>query len=362
MNMQINEPLERRSFARVDLVVMFVLGCVCFGFATSAVGYARFNARGQACLSNLKHIVIASISYGYRMEKLPGYSNMLVTTEGKAYVDPRTGKMTPVSWAVALFYDLDRGPVYQQMRQPPQNGERTDYLETPIDVLLCPDDPREKVSPLLSYVANSGRQDSPAATAASAAPTPRVGMPRDWQANGVFFDNYSDDPLVKTEAATRGPMVVMRSGQIRDPKDKTILFTENLDAGSYVFDPKTVPNADPANAEIGWGCIWGAGAVDAKAMPPTMTPDAPASAINAKLDVASRKPGYEYCRPSSSHVGGVNVAFAAGNVVFLNDKINYFVFAKLMASDDAGIKTPGTQTLADPALRLYQLSDDELKP
>lgn len=360
--MQPNQPLERRPFARVDLVVVFVLGCVCFGFATSAVGFARFNARARSCQDNLKNIAFATIFFDTRLGRYPGYSNALVDVEGNLYLDPQTGKPAPVSWAVELLTDLDRGALYEQWRQTPKSGANADYLNASFDIYICPDETRETAGPFLSYVANSGRQDLPSAMPASANPTPSVGMPRDWQANGVFFDLYSDDRRVKTQASTRGPTVVSRSGMIRDPKDKTILFAENLDAGSYVFDAKTVPGGDPANAEIGWGCIWGAGNVDATAMPPTMTPDAPASAINAHIDTPNRKPGYEYCRPSSSHAGGVNVAFAGRSVMFLKDKISYFIFAKLMASDDSGIKTPGTQTLADPALRLYQLSDNELKP
>lgn len=358
--MQINEPLERRSFGRGDLVVVFVLGCVCFGFATSAIGFARFNARNQACQTNLKNLGLAAVIYEARMGRFPGYMNALLDREGNLYLDPRTSKPVPVSWAVMLLPELDRVNLRERWRLPP--AERTPAVDPThefISELVCPDAGKASQGALLSYVANTGRQDLPAARRTS---NLGPGVVRDWQANGMLHDNYSEDKLVKTDAESRGPMATSRSDFIRDPKDKTILFTENLDAGSYVFDTKTVPGGDPANAEIGWGCIWGAGKIDAMTMPPTMTPDAPASAINAHIDTPNRKPSYEYCRPSSSHAGGVNVAFAAGNVMFLKDKINYLIFAKLMASDDAGIKTPGTQTLADPTLRMYQITDADLEP
>lgn len=59
---------------------------------------------------------------------------------------------------------------------------------------------------------------------------------------------------------------------------------------------------------------------------------------------------------------GLGFATSAAGLMFLNEKISYFVYAKLMASDDAGIRTPGEDTRAEPALQRYQLTDGDLDP
>jgi len=369
--MKSTKPKNRRAAALSDVVVTLVILGLGLGFATSAAGLARNNVRADACQENLRSLAIAANQYDARNGRYVGYMNALQTEQGETYVDPRTGKSAPVSWVVELLPDLDRTPLYDKWRQvPAAGGVFNEYLQVQLDMLLCPDDKREEAGPRLSYVANTGRQDLPKALRQSGEPGAAItaataAKPRDWQANGVFFDNYSEDRYVKPDAATRGPMVIMRSGQIRDPKDKTILFSENLDASSYVFDPKQVPGGDFALTEIGWGSIWNTGKIELAANPthlPTMKPDAPASPINFGLDEPTRKPDYKYCRPSSKHVGGANAAFAGNNVMFLNEKISYFVYAKLMTSDDQAIKTPGENILADPSLRMYQLSDSDLKP
>lgn len=72
----------------------------------------------------------------------------------------------------------------------------------------------------------------------------------------MFFDNYSDDPNIKTSNTTRGPMVYMRMELCRDPKDKTILLTENVDAENYTFDSNGPGGTTFTNAEVTTGCIY----------------------------------------------------------------------------------------------------------
>ncbi len=47
---------------------------------------------------------------------------------------------------------------------------------------------------------------------------------------------------------------------------------------------------------------------------------------------------------------------------FLRDNVAYFVYAKLMSSEDMQMKLPGTNTQCDPVLRQYQLNDSEINP
>jgi hypothetical protein len=391
--MSTDEPLARRRFRPADLAIVLLIIGVCLWLGISLVARSRSEARAKSCRDNLQKLATAVVEYDTRFNRLPGYMNAMKDSDDKAYVDPRTGKSSPVSWAVELLPDLQLKQLYERWRQPmgaAGENRNSDYLRTPVAVFRCPEDGRDASGPLLSYVANTGRQDLPAAIRASAHAAESLrgaaaskGMPRDWLANGVFFDTYSDDASVKLDPATRGPMVISRLQSIIDAKDKTLLFTENVDAGSYVFDPREVPDGDPALAEIGWGCIWGSGKIDETAMLaawkieeskrsskvddehdwsgpqifPTLIPDPPASAINAHLDESRRERSYKYCRPASHHGGGVNIAMAGRNVVFVKETISYFLYAKLLASRDEQMKKPGSAELESEWLRKFQIAE-----
>jgi len=332
------------------------------------LGGARDSVNHQiACRNNLANLSKAAILYDQRMGKYPGYMNTLRRTDGSVYVNPTTMQTEPVSWAVELLADLDRMQLYEQWRANPPTPVET--RQPMMEIFVCPLDPAKTTPGRLCYVANSGMRDAPSSTPATSSGGSggfgSVGIPRDWQANGMFFDNYSDDPLIKTKATQRGPQIVMRSGQIRDPKDRTIMFIENTDATKYVFE-RSYFSAGASQAEIVWGCNWGVGAitpVGGNSSPPSMTPPADLYRPNEAVGKASPElADYKYCRPSSKHSGGFNVAFANGQVAFLSDRISYFIYAKLMASDDSGAKMAGTQTTLDPTFRGYQMNDADLNP
>jgi hypothetical protein len=68
-------------------------------------------------------------------------------------------------------------------------------------------------------------------------------------------------------------------------------------------------------------------------------------AINAQ---AGKGDGtYRFARPASQHGRGVNVVYCGGKLQFLDEDIDYIVFANLMNSDITGTKTPGTQELLE---------------
>ena len=149
---------------------------------------------------------------------------------------------------------------------------------------------------------------------------------------------------------------------IRDPKDRTILFAENADAGLYALPGSDSAENDATKNEIAWGCIWSPGRITLVGGKPTMSPGDDALPPNIDTGSSHGRSDYRYARPSSHHPGGFHVAFAGKNVQFINEKISYIVYAKLMASDDANVKVPGSETLLDERFRNYQLVDEDLNP
>lgn len=323
-------------------------------------GGARDVGQQNTCRSNMRNLTIAANQYEARMGRYPGYMNVLLKQDGNPYLNSSTNEPEPVSWAVELLADLDRIQVYEAWRNPtPLPAE---MRQPRVEDLICPGDPQKDLPARLSYVVNSGMRDAAVATPANTSGgAMSAGMPRDWKANGMFFDYYSDDRLVKKQNSTRGPMIVMRSGEVRDKKSMTIMFTENLEATTYAYEAGQFPNGI-SQTETAWGCVWGVGSVMPGSGMPVMTPSQDLQRPNEGVEKTPHQPDYKYCRPSSKHIGGFNVGMADGSVRFMSDKISYLVYAKLMAGDDAGAKIAGTQTLVDPSFRMYQLNDSDLLP
>ena len=367
---------RRTGITLVNVVVLVLIFFSAAWFVLPTINTARGPTRQNTCRSNLSNLALAMIQYEVRQGHYPGYMNVLERTDKCVYVDPDTGRPTPVSWVVELLPDLDRVQLYDQWQEIPgsavnaaptassSSAAQPYNVKIYLEILTCPSaEHLKRAGTPLSYVVNSGMPDLVSAVpAVDGASPPQLGVPRDWAANGLFFDNYSDDPRIKPSAAARGPMILMRSDMIRDSKDRTVLLTENFDAGSYVVDLKADLARNPERTELDWGCIWEAGPIRDENGKLVMSPGERASAPNANRRLANQGPSYKLCRPSSSHPGGFNVAFAGKNVQFVRDTISYFIYAKLMASDDQNARLPGSPEKLDPLFSRDSVRDEDLNP
>ena len=347
-----------RGFTLVELLVVISIIGMLVGLLIPAIQMALEGARCAVCQNNMRQVATAALGYENRNAQYPGYQNVLITNNGKPFVDPQTGKRSAVSFVVPLLPLLDRPDLYRAWKSQgsvPAGGDPgagnsvvTGSLKVKLEILQCPSDPPTNPQSLSnSYVVNAGMQD----TTASAT------MPRDWADNGVFFDLYTGDPRLNPAGAGKVPsveMVQMSNAFITrgDGVSHTLLLSENVDAGNWT-------DTTEAKAAMIWN---GAGTVNTNTDPPNVSPPDDNMRINRGIGMSELESGSvhsaanqdhsssnsnsqttTFARPSSYHPGAVNVAFSDGRVRALSDQIDYYVYCMLMSTNGQRVRLPGSK-------------------
>lgn len=200
---------------------------------------------------------------------------------------PRNASGGPTyGWPVWLAADaLGRQDVYDQAMA----GAVTPVT---IQVLSCPSDPpiNGEAAPL-SYACNAGRVDG--------------GSPPDRKANGVFMVN----------PAATGEKVTIDFITQNDGMTNTICFAENVNVNLWT---------DLSEPQL--GVVW------LDSAPAATWPN---KDLNGPADTA-------HARPSSRHGGGFVVGFCDTHVMFMNENVDYGVYAMIMTP--AGKKATPVQT------------------
>lgn len=258
----------------------------------------------------------------------PGYANPMAAGGDAA--------QRPIGWAWSLLPYLDRpldaktgevpgpdvfGPWNKVVQQFGPQGDDAAQGQLPtqyIPQFICPDDARATEQPRqawTSYVANCGLPDA----------TPRDGLPADWPANGVFLERFHDrDPARQ---------VTWKFIEEHDGAAYTLLFSENVDAGLWT---------DASEAQVGF--LWYPGT-------PQGEHDPRGELLYLNQERGKSDGSVRFARPSSRHVGGVNVVFSDGHTDFLVDALDYRIYAAYMSPDGPGAQWPASDKPLDPPWR-----------
>ena len=326
------------GFTLVELLVVIVIIGMLMALLTPAIVGARARARTAQCANNIQNITKATLSYDLAKENFPGWTNQVHAGD----------KNRTANWAVVLFPELDRTDVWEMFRNPDTKFDDLSKFPT-IGLFVCPSDhPTRKVP--LSYVANSGQQDGPAGNGFGDKDN---NIPPDCKANGVFFRHFCDDSSKKFD------VVNMTIADIKDGTSHTLLLSENIQAGSWVKENSS-KNDRPAAIDEYENCmVWWMGSESGKEVQGINHVE-----DNETIDVTADEltgDRFLYARPSSLHPGGVNASFCDGRTDFLSENIEYEIYARLMAPDNAKTKYAGTNIqMPDPYLN-KSISEDDLR-
>jgi prepilin-type N-terminal cleavage/methylation domain-containing protein/prepilin-type processing-associated H-X9-DG protein len=307
--MNVSRP--KRAFTVVELLVVIAIIGVLVALLLPAVQMAREAARRTTCQKHMQECGMAFADYATSKNFLPASRT----------ADPNVN--TVLNWPYAILPQLEQTALHRQIRM-----DSTLPPATKLPVLICPSqtDSDESDYPL-SYVVNGGRENFPLGSEVN----------HDYEANGVFVDKG----VART---TKYPNYRIEEIAAADGTSTTLMMSENVNAQSWLEAPLQQHSQmcwwpeDP-NTFLGFiGLNKNAREIGNPPIPVTRT--------HVDAD-------FRFARPSSDHPNGFNVLMADGAVRYMQDNVDYRIYAVLMTSNGAKAAHPaiplGSQTLPNPA-------------
>jgi prepilin-type N-terminal cleavage/methylation domain-containing protein len=318
---------NQKAFTLVELLVVIAIIGTMMGLLLPAVQASREAGRGNQCRANLTQISLAMQMYHDANEKYPGYIEGLgidgVSTKG-------------VSWAVMLLPYVDQKATWETWNTGALAAGRTPQIE----IFICPSAIKAiEGFPALSYVGNSGNiYNEPDDMCINRTEKP---------GNGIFFDRFRfnyvdqrdygtnccecDDPHC-TDGCDPTLQMNMSYIQAHDGTTHTLIFSESLRTVTWADD-----RSYRADRKWHFGFCWG--------QPDEVAQGSANGDARRMWRINSQTDTSEYTNldqmnsadafPSSHHPSIVNVAFVAGHVRTLNDRIDPLVYAQLMTTNSS---------------------------
>jgi len=342
----------RRGFTLIELLVVISIIAVLASLIAPAVQSARRAARKLECLNNIRNcgLAIQNVASGSG-GGLPPVVTTVPISNGNGQgtlAAPWTIQILPALDATALLKDIKNNATIAGGASPTAIFQVGTLEQIWIQAYTCPDDQDSHRQPGgLSYVANSGFISSEIWSTGETGTLIHQPFFIDWSTaasrspDGVSGTLDANDLAVEVATGvfwrptpTNGFQSSLDYISTGDGATTTLMLAENLNAGfwnsqlvnqvGFGIEIKT------STGSVNAGQVTGLAATGLS----TQTPDY--WAIN-------RTKSTNYApRPSSSHIGGVNVIMCDGSGRFISENVDKNAYIKLITSNGV---TYGEQTL-----------------
>lgn len=307
-------PRKRRSaFTVVEMLVVITIIALLAGLLLPAVQMGREAARRIQCVANIKQCATAAVAHSSRHQFLPPSRAWATKAMGANNTFPNVGidEAVSFSWVQKLLADLDQSGAAAELDALP-NPVLQAQFGVRLAFLMCPSDTHEEEGPAaFDYAINAGRLNA----------TYNTFENHDWKANCGSADELRR--LVDTQDHRRNCRMTL---DLPDGAANTIAFAENLYLRTWCVTPAS---GVTAMTEIHSGVIWDPNG----AFLPLDENTVLGGGVNN---------GVAYAHPMSRHPGGFNLAMWDGSAKYVNNSIDYSVYARLMTSDGRRIQNPAT--------------------
>ncbi|MFO0919083.1 MAG: DUF1559 domain-containing protein [Planctomycetaceae bacterium] len=366
---------SRRGFTLIELLVVISIIAVLISLIAPAVQNARRAARRAQCLSNMHNLAIAAHNFASTSGSLPPLSSTMKVNVASGSTMPMSGTVTQFtyahSWVIPLLPVMDQAALYKSLRQGMAYSGVSNTMVTPnidyamptdgtttgvedqklnIPVLTCPDDNNNVGrGGGLSYAANAGYISNALWGVDNNLYTPTHDLFQiDYNGDTYLGAADTGNPKDSTIAAATG--VFWRSRASSDPK----VTLDSISGGDGVAN--TIMFAENINSKDWWSPATDTCAVGVAISPTAPVPLWPLAATPVTLTinsvmiaVSSDQPNSQLLnvasasgipRPSSNHLGVVNMVLCDGSARSISENIDSTVYVRLLTPDGRTYSQP----------------------
>lgn len=355
-------PKQRSGFTLIELLVVISIIATLMALILPAIQSAREAARRTQCQNNLKNITLAAINYA------EAHRGVLPPAGVHERLSMAVGLVAKYNWVLELLPHLDQQAIYERWNKAAVfNGGSNQLVgRANISVLTCPNDETgDGLDGGLTYVANCGVGDQNIDVKGGLPSTPADfgqcfaaeplgwadGNPTPSSVNGDLSHELSvftytirlHTQLTPSSAfiddATESSSVNL--GRIYDGAGNTLMFTENINAGSDAISGiKTWANPSLRSCGFFFGVDSGTPATFGKLESVSFLPNSSLKLSGSRF-INEQKNGVEGTAPypNSRHIGIVVASFCDGTVRSLSENLDHGVYTRLMTPNGARLRS-----------------------